>query len=184
MSRYDDPEGTGEFSGAGKGRPWALRRRQGRAGGDEWDDGAPGRKQPGTPGPPGKGGTPRSSAPRSRSQRILGRHPLLSVLGILATLTVTFISLTAYAAYRNVYDSIHHVTVSSGMLGKRPPKLDGSTNVLIIGSDSRAGTGGKFGRGIDGSRSDTSMLLHIPAGPSKRARGELPARHHGAGLPV
>ena len=100
--------------------------------------------------------------PPSRTQRILGRHPVLSILGILATLTLTFISLTAYAAYRNVYDSIHHVTITSHELGHRPPKLDGSTNILIIGSDSRAGTHGKFGRGIDGSRSDTSMLLHIP----------------------
>ncbi len=100
--------------------------------------------------------------PRSRTQRILGRHPLLSILGILAALTVTFISLTAYAAYRNVYDSIHHLDVTNHMLGNRPPKLDGSTNILIIGSDSRTGTKGKYGRGIDGSRSDTSMLLHIP----------------------
>jgi LCP family protein required for cell wall assembly len=75
---------------------------------------------------------------------------------------VTFISLTAYAAFRNVYDSIHHLTVTPHMLGKRPPKLDGSTNILIIGSDSRSGTHGRFGRGVAGSRSDTSMLLHIP----------------------
>src|SRR6516225_555196 len=34
-------------------------------------------------------------------------------------------------------------------------------NILIIGSDSRSGTHG-YGRGIQGSRSDTSMLLHIP----------------------
>jgi LCP family protein required for cell wall assembly len=94
-------------------------------------------------------------------RRILGRHPVLSIIGILATLTITFVSLSAYAAYRGVYDSIHHVTVTSGELGKRPPKLNGSENILIIGSDSRHGIHG-YGRGIQGSRSDTSMLLHIP----------------------
>ena len=103
----------------------------------------------------------RSSQPPSRTRRILGRHPVVSVLAILATLTITFVSLSAYAAYRNVYDSIHHVTVTSGELGKRPPKLNGSENILIIGSDSRNGSHGKYGRGIQGSRSDTSMLLHI-----------------------
>jgi len=82
-------------------------------------------------------------------------------MAILATLTITFISLSAYAAYRNVYDSIHHVTVTSGELGKRPPKLNGSENILIIGSDSRTGTRGRYGHGIQGSRSDTTMLLHI-----------------------
>jgi LCP family protein required for cell wall assembly len=94
-------------------------------------------------------------------RRILGRHPVLSILGILATLTITFVSLSAYAAYRGVYDSIRHLIVTPGELGKRPPKLNGSENILIIGSDSRAGIHG-FGRGIRGSRSDTSMLLHIP----------------------
>jgi LCP family protein required for cell wall assembly len=94
-------------------------------------------------------------------RRILGRHPVVSILGILAALTITFVSLSAYAAYRGVYDSIHHVIITSGELGKRPPKLNGSENILIIGSDSRTGSRGKYGRGIEGSRSDTSMLLHI-----------------------
>jgi LCP family protein required for cell wall assembly len=97
----------------------------------------------------------------SRSRRILGRHPVLSVLAIIAALAVTSVSLVAYAAYRNVYDSIHHVTVTNRMLGPRPPKLNGSTNILVIGSDSRQGTHGRYGRGVQGSRSDTSMLLHI-----------------------
>jgi LCP family protein required for cell wall assembly len=161
MSGYEDPEGAGDAPGGGKKRLGALFGRRGRNGDDAWDDGAQSRKVPGRLGASGSARSS-SSPPRTRSQRILGRHPVLSVLGILLTLTVTFISLTAYAAYRNVYDSIHHVTVTSGELGKRPPKLDGSTNILIIGSDSRAGTGGKYGRGIQGSRSDTSMLLHIP----------------------
>jgi LCP family protein required for cell wall assembly len=132
-------------------------RRKSRDGDGGWDDeGYGSSRPPGRPGAPGGDGKPR------RSRRILGRHPLLSILGILAALTLTFVSLVAYAAYRNVYDSIHHVTVTSHMLGHRPPKLDGATNILIIGSDSRAGTHGKYGRGIPGSRSDTSMLLHIP----------------------
>jgi LCP family protein required for cell wall assembly len=161
MSRYEDPKGTGRSPGAGKKRLGSMIGGRGRNGSDDgWDNedqGPSGRQLPGRPGP-----SRRAAPPRSRTQRILGRHPLLSILGILAALTVTFISLTAYAAYRNVYDSIHHLDVTNHMLGNRPPKLDGSTNILIIGSDSRAGTKGKFGRGIDGSRSDTSMLLHIP----------------------
>jgi LCP family protein required for cell wall assembly len=85
---------------------------------------------------------------------------VLSVIAIIATVAITGIALTAYAAYRNVYDSIHHVDVTNAMLGKRPPKLNGALNILVIGSDSRARLHG-FGRGIAGSRSDTSMLLHI-----------------------
>jgi LCP family protein required for cell wall assembly len=136
-------------------------RRRGRKSKGAWDDEGEGSSRQ-VPGRPGSSGAAGASRP-SRTQRILGRHPVFSILGILATLTLTLISLTAYAAYRNVYDSIHHVTVTSGELGNhRPPKLDGSTNILIIGSDSRAGTHGRYGHDIPGARSDTDMLLHIP----------------------
>jgi len=146
MSRYEDPEGTGENpAGDASGRS-----RRGRGRSDPWQpSGRPGKR------------AARSSQPPTRSRRVLGRHPVVSILAILATLTITFVSLSAYAAYRSVYDSIHHVTVTPGELGKRPPKLNGSENILIIGSDSRNGTHGRFGRGIQGSRSDTSMILHI-----------------------
>jgi LCP family protein required for cell wall assembly len=160
MSRYEDPEGTGEHPAGRKRR--SLFNRSGSAG-DTGQGDASGRSRRGRSDPwepSGRAGR-RSGQPPSRSRRVLGRHPVVSVLAILATLTITFVSLSAYAAYRNVYDSIHHLTVTSGELGKRPPKLNGSENILIIGSDSRSGTRGKYGRGIQGSRSDTSMLLHI-----------------------
>ena len=165
MSRYEDPEGTGENPAGGKRR--SLRGRSGRAAGTGNRDASgrsrrgQGRSDPWEPSERADRRYARSSQPPSRTRRILGRHPVVSVLAILATLTITFVSLSAYAAYRSVYDSIHHVTVTSGELGKRPPKLNGSENILIIGSDSRTGTHGRYGRGIQGSRSDTSMLLHI-----------------------
>lgn len=165
MSRYEDPDGTGEPA-AGKRRKGSQARRGGRAGDiGARDASGRARRGQGRSGPwePSARGARRSgpaSGPPPRTHRILGRHPVLSVLGILATLTITFVSLSAYAAYRSVYDSIHHINVTSGELGKRPPKLNGSENILIIGSDSRQGTHG-FGKGIQGSRSDTTMLLHI-----------------------
>lgn len=92
---------------------------------------------------------------------MFGRRPVLSIFAIITTIALTAAVLFFYVLYRNVYDSIHHENVAGWMLGKRPPKLNGSLNVLIIGSDSRAGMHGRFGRGILGSRSDTSILLHI-----------------------
>src|SRR6516164_5387956 len=140
MSRHEDPEGIGESGrspgGHGRSDPWGPSGRSARRG-------------------PGMGERP------TGIRRVLGRHPVLSILAILATLTITFVSIGAYAAYRGLYDSIHHVVITSGELGKRPPKLNGSENILIIGSDSRHGIRG-YGKGIGGSRSDTSMLLHIP----------------------
>jgi len=170
MSRYEDPEGTGEYPSEEIAGMGPLQHRSEHASFDDDDHGnwdASGRSRRAGPDPwepsgrRGRKGRGDRGEPATRTRRILGRHPVLSVLAILATLTVTFISLSAYAAYRGVYDSIHHVVVTSGELGKRPPKLNGSENILIIGSDARTGTHGKYGRGIQGSRSDTSMLLHI-----------------------
>jgi LCP family protein required for cell wall assembly len=157
MSRYHDPEGMGDFTGSGKQRT-----------------GPPGRRPPagGASGPwglrgilkaphrhPGQAGT---SRPQHGYQRFLGTHPILGAAAIISTVLVVGISLVAYASVRNLYDGINHETITASMLGHRPPKLNGSTNILLIGSDSRAGTSG-YGSSsvIQGSRSDTSMILHI-----------------------
>lgn len=107
----------------------------------------------------GRGG--RGRARRLGGRSLLGAHRALSIVAIAVTVVLVGASLYAYAAYRSLYDSIHREVVTGQMLGPRPPKLNGSLNVLMIGSDSRAGTRGRYGRGIDGSRSDTAMLLHI-----------------------
>src|SRR6266516_5667117 len=156
MSRSDDPEGTGETPASGKRR--ALRGwRQpsddsgswGTSGGEAVGD------HPARPGGPGYTGLQRRRGP------LLGPHPVLGAAAIISTVLVVAVSLVAYAAVRDVYDGINHEAVTAQMLGNRPPKLNGSTNILLIGSDSRAGTDGKFGKDVLGARSDTTMLLHI-----------------------
>ena len=124
--------------------------------------------------PEGMGGDPSSGERRAgrlgmpddpglprRRMSFLGPRPLLAAVAIISTVLVVGVSLVAYAAVRNVYDGINHEAVTAQMLGNRPPKLNGSTNILLIGSDSRAGADGKFGRDVLGARSDTTMLLHI-----------------------
>jgi len=67
--------------------------------------------------------------------------------------------LTGYAAYRAIVGRIHHVPVID--LGKRPPKLNDSLNILVIGSDSRQGKNARYGARIGGQRSDTVLVLHL-----------------------
>lgn len=45
----------------------------------------------------------------------------------------------------------------------RPAGVAGATNLLLIGSDSRKGLGDALSGGATGDRSDTLMLVHIPA---------------------
>src|SRR5262252_29007 len=118
-------------------------------------DPSSGERRAGNRGMPDDSGLPR------RRGGFLGPRPMLAAAAIISTVLVVGVSLVAYAAVRNVYDGINHEAITAQMLGNRPPKLNGSTNILLIGSDSRAGANGKFGRDVLGSRSDTSMLLHI-----------------------
>lgn len=45
----------------------------------------------------------------------------------------------------------------------RPPAVAGAANILLIGSDSRSGLHDPLSGGATGERSDTLMLVHIPA---------------------
>jgi LCP family protein required for cell wall assembly len=157
MSRYHDPEGMGDYPGSGqqRTRPAGQHSTTGGASGQQGWRGflkVP-HRQP---------GQASASPPRRGYHRFLGSHPILGAAAIISTVLVVGISLVAYASVRNLYDGINHETVTASMLGPRPPKLNGSTNILLIGSDSRAGTTG-YGSSslIQGSRSDTSLILHI-----------------------
>jgi LCP family protein required for cell wall assembly len=91
------------------------------------------------------------------------------VLGGLAILTAVALvgtSLTVYIKYRLVWDSINRINVSADLRGKRPPVDPNAINLLLIGSDSRAGRNGAIGgsTGIGGQRSDTVMVVHIAPG--------------------
>jgi len=78
-------------------------------------------------------------------------------------LLVVAASLTAYFRYRSVWSSIQRVQIVG--LGSRPPQYNtNALNVLLIGSDSRAGANRKFGATVEGQRSDTIMIMHISPG--------------------
>jgi LCP family protein required for cell wall assembly len=72
--------------------------------------------------------------------------------------------LFGYVTYRQIWDGIHHDVVTD--LGNRPPKYNDAMNILVFGSDSRAGLTrreqlilhvGSQGCGC----SDTIMVVHI-----------------------
>ena len=109
------------------------------------------------------GGPAARRSPRSGSRARLGRRIAAWVsIGLTAVLVIA--SLGFYLEYRNVVDSIHHVAITD--LGKRPPKYTNALNILLIGSDSRAGANRRFGASLvdGGQRSDTVIVLHISPG--------------------
>jgi LCP family protein required for cell wall assembly len=112
---------------------------------------------------------------RALAQRIAGwfaglrrystRSLILGTCAIVLALVLVGGTLTAYLTYRADWNGITRISVqkdvSSGV--RRPAAVPGAMNILLIGSDSRAGTTG-FGTGITGQRSDTVMVVHIAPG--------------------
>jgi LCP family protein required for cell wall assembly len=75
--------------------------------------------------------------------------------------------LFGYVKYREIWDGIHHDVVSG--LGNRPPKYNDALNILVFGSDSRAGLTRQqqltLHVGADGCGcSDTIMVVHLSPG--------------------
>lgn len=105
----------------------------------------------------GYGGDSRGSLGRGPLGRPAPRAGAWAAVAICCLLVAAV--LTGYAAYRAVFGRIHHEPVID--LGKRPPQLNNSQNILVIGSDTRQGKNARFGRGISGQRSDTVLVLHL-----------------------
>jgi LCP family protein required for cell wall assembly len=107
---------------------------------------------------------------RKRSTLIFGTFAVVLALALAGG------SLAAYAKYRSVWDGIKRIDVSADLSTKLPPVDPNAQNILLIGSDSRAGVNGQIGgsAGISGARSDTIMLLHVAPGAHQVAVISIP----------
>ncbi|WP_243717457.1 LCP family protein [Actinomadura darangshiensis] len=104
------------------------------------------------------------NAPPPPEPPVRGR--LWRVLGwVSAVLSVVLVagSLTAYGFWRRLDGQIHRENVDGRLGENRPAKLNNSLNILLMGSDSRAGENARYGEEA-GQRSDTTILLHISPG--------------------
>jgi LCP family protein required for cell wall assembly len=115
--------------------------------------------------------TPAPSGPagRSRTRRILG----WIALGLAVVLVVTVAG--GYLVYRRLNGNITHLPIISEPGASRPVPLSKAQNILLIGSDTRAFSGGaKFGAEVGGARSDTTILVHLSAGGRKAVLVSIP----------
>ncbi|AWK10780.1 transcriptional regulator [Streptomyces spongiicola] len=78
-------------------------------------------------------------------------------------------------AYLKLDGNIQGVDISGRLGSDRPDDVDnGSLDVLVLGSDSRVGANGEYGRDEGGARSDTAMIVHIYEGHRKAAVVSVP----------
>ena len=109
------------------------------------------------------------SAPQRGERRGNGRKRLSTGQKVAGWLSITVVVILVvavlglYLQFRSDFDSIKRIDVQT-LVGKQPPKLNDSENILLIGSDTRAGQKGIGGTAPGCDCSDTLMLMHISAG--------------------
>ncbi|MDT3438421.1 LCP family protein [Pseudofrankia sp. BMG5.37] len=97
-------------------------------------------------------------APRRRRSSL--RRLSLVSCSLLSTLVLA-LSGVGWFLY-NQFDS--NITRNSGwnVGGNRPAEVPGSLNILLLGDDSRDGTGNEYGgEAVEGNRSDTTIIAHF-----------------------
>ncbi|WP_369215191.1 LCP family protein [Streptomyces flavofungini] len=78
-------------------------------------------------------------------------------------------------AWHHLDGQIQGTDVDAALGHDRPARQkDGSMNILLLGSDSRAGTHGQYGRGVSGARADTAMVLHVDRTHEKASVVSIP----------
>ncbi|MDX3852172.1 LCP family protein [Streptomyces sp. AK02-01A] len=76
--------------------------------------------------------------------------------------------------YTKLNGNIMGIDINGRLGGDRPADVDnGSEDILILGSDSRAGANREYGR-ASGARSDTAMIVHVYKGHRKASVVSIP----------
>ncbi|MFE7357315.1 LCP family protein [Streptomyces sp. NPDC057543] len=117
------------------------------------------------------------SPDRGRKKDRKRRRGLKITLGVLLVLLLAGGG-TVYWLYSRLDGNITGVDIDKALGDDRPEKLPTSgQNLLVLGSDSRAGAENRElggGGNVSGARSDTAMVIHIPEGRTKAVAVSIP----------
>ncbi|MBB2742619.1 UNVERIFIED_ORG: LCP family protein required for cell wall assembly [Microbispora rosea subsp. rosea] len=172
---YDEGRRRGGRRAEPSGPPEPLheeepsRRRGRRRGGDEETGYSPAPTAPTAPSRASRGGgdlPPPDGRPSRRRGGGGGRRSGLGIGGwisVVLTCVLVIGTLTAYKVYRSTIGLINRGASTDDLDKNRPVNETGAINVLLVGSDTRAGDNKKYGQHLvnDGERTDTIMLLHV-----------------------
>ncbi|MEV5506111.1 LCP family protein [Streptomyces orinoci] len=77
--------------------------------------------------------------------------------------------------YYKLNGNIHGVDINAALGTDRPENVDnGSEDILVLGSDSRAGANKEYGDDTGSARSDTAMIVHVYAGHKQASVVSIP----------
>ncbi|MEU0784868.1 LCP family protein [Streptomyces sp. NPDC006173] len=132
--------------------------------------------EPEIPGEPGKSAPRRGAKGRRRKARGTRSKALLITAWSAAGIVVLGGTGAGYL-YFKLNGNIKSVDINQALGSDRPTKVDnGSENILVLGSDTRAGGNKKLGGGTDdgSARSDTAMIIHVYKGHKKASVVSIP----------
>ncbi|MGP2437182.1 LCP family protein [Streptomyces sp. JW3] len=132
--------------------------------------------EPGIPGEPGTSGPRHRGKGRRRRPRSRRRKGLLVAAWTTAGIVVLGGTGAGYL-YFKLNGNLKSVDIDQALGTDRPAKADnGSENILVLGSDTRAGGNDKLGGGTDDgtARSDTAMVVHVYEGHKKAGVVSIP----------
>ncbi|MFJ8697487.1 LCP family protein [Streptomyces roseolilacinus] len=123
----------------------------------------------GTDGRDGRG----PGGPRGRTRRRVWRGV---GIGCAAVLVAT--AAAGWWAYRSLDGNLTGVDIGRALGDDRPRKAPGAldaTNLLVLGSDSRAGENARLdGGAVGGARSDTALVVHVSGDRTKAVAVSIP----------
>jgi LCP family protein required for cell wall assembly len=107
--------------------------------------------------------------------RLTGSHRRTVVLGTWATLAVLVLGGAGLGfVYLKLNGNISGVDINSALGSQRPEDApNGSLDILVMGSDSRAGQNAEYGSD-GGARSDTAMIVHVAEGHDEATVVSIP----------
>lgn len=117
----------------------------------------------------------RGSRGKRRKQPSTGRRAMTVAAWTTAGLVLIGGSGLGYV-YFKLNGNITGVDINSQLGTDRPDDVDnGSMDILVLGSDSRAGANAEYGPDEGGARSDTAMIVHVYEGHKTASVVSVPA---------
>ncbi|MFF3566115.1 LCP family protein [Streptomyces sp. NPDC002574] len=110
------------------------------------------------PAPYPEGGRRGAAKPSRKAKRSTKRKVLMWTAGTLGFVVLAG-SAGAYFLYRHFDGNIS--TVDVGTAGNKNATSHDAVNILVIGTDSRVGLGGKYGDSDNVGHADTTLLVHV-----------------------
>lgn len=118
----------------------------------------------------------RDSAPEGRGRRRERKRRTGTIVLLVLLVLVLAAGGGLYWMYSSLDSNIKGVDIDKALGDNRPQKLPTSgQNLLVLGSDSRAGASGDLAGGkVSGARSDTALVVHIPEGRTEATAISIP----------